>query len=55
MAINLLNNISSTGSLTLTKPTTDPLLYLYNTTNGGGATIRFSDQTGASQTGDITL
>ena len=55
MAINLLNNISSTGSLTITKPTTDPLLNIYNTSNGSGATIRFSDQTSQIQVGDITF
>ena len=56
MAIKFLNNLeTSTGSLTITKATTDPLLYLYNTTNGSGATIRFSDQNGGSQTGDITF
>ena len=55
MAINFLNTIESTGSITITKATTDPLLYLYNSTNGSGATIRFSDETGASQTGDITF
>ena len=56
MAIKFLNNLeTSTGSLTITKATTDPLLYLYNTTNGSGATIRFSDQSGGSQTGDITF
>ena len=31
-----------------------PLLSLYNSTNGGGATIRFSDQTSPAQYGDIT-
>ena len=56
MAIKFLNNLeTSTGSLTITKATTDPLLYLYNTTNGSGATIRFSDQTTPSQVGDITF
>ena len=55
MAINFLNNIASIGALTITRATTDPLLYLYNTTNGSGATIRFSDQSGGSQTGDITF
>ena len=54
MAINLLNNISSTGSLTITKPTTDPLLTIHNTTNGGGAAIRFLDTTDGSQPGDLT-
>ena len=54
MAINLLNNISSTGSLTITKPTTDPLLTIHNTTNGGGAAIRFLDTSGGSQPGDLT-
>ena len=54
MAINFLNNIASIGTLTITKATTDPLLYLYNTTNGSGATIRFSDNTNATQVGDIT-
>jgi hypothetical protein len=55
MAINFLNNIASIGALTITRATTDPLLYLYNTTNGSGATIRFSDQTTPSQIGDITF
>ena len=32
-----------------------PLLSLYNSTNGGGATIRFSDQTSPAQYGDITF
>ena len=54
MAINFLNNIASIGTLTITKATTDPLLYLYNTTNGSGAAIRFSDNTNATQVGDIT-
>ena len=54
MAINLLNNISSTGSLTITKPTTDPLLTIHNTTNGGGVAIRFIDTSGGSQPGDLT-
>ena len=54
MAINFLNNIASIGALTITRATTDPLLYLYNTTNGSGSTIRFSDQTASSQVGDIT-
>ena len=54
MAINLLNNISSTGSLTITKPTTDPLLTIHNTTNGGSATIRFMDTSSGSQPGDLT-
>ena len=54
MAINFLNNIASIGALTITRATTDPLLYLYNTTNGSGSTIRFSDQTTPSQVGDIT-
>ena len=31
-----------------------PLLSLFNSTNGGGATIRFSDQTSPAQYGDIT-
>ena len=56
MAIKFLNNLeTSTGSLTITKATTAPLLYLYNTTNAAGATIRFSDQTTPSQVGDITF
>ena len=55
MAINLLNDISSTGSITITKPaSTTPLLYLYNTSNGGGAAIRFSDNVSLSQPGDLT-
>ena len=55
MAINLLNDISSTGSITITKPaTTTPLLYLYNTSNGGGAAIQFSDHASLSQPGNLT-
>jgi len=55
MAINFLNNIASIGALTITRATTDPLLYLYNTSNGSGSTIRFSDQTTPTQNGDITF
>ena len=40
--------------ITLTKPTTDPLLTLHNTTNGGGAVIRFLDTSGGSQPGNLT-
>ena len=55
MAIQFLNGLESLGgTITITKATTAPLMYLYNTTNGAGATIRFSDQTTPSQTGDIT-
>ena len=55
MAINLLNDISSTGSITITKPaTTTPLLYLYNTSNGGGAAIQFSDNVSLTQPGRLT-
>ena len=51
-------NPTFTGTLTgptatITKATVDPLLYLYNTTNGSGATIRFSDQNPLAQVGDI--
>lgn len=55
MAIKFLNNLeTSTGSLTITKATTAPLLYLYNATNAAGATIRFSDQATPTQVGNIT-
>ena len=35
--------------------TTNPMLSLFNTSGGSGSTIRFSDQAGQSQTGDITF
>ena len=55
MAIQFLNGLESLGgTITITKATTAPLMYLYNTTNGAGATIRFSDQSTPLQTGDIT-
>ena len=55
MAIQFLNGLESLGgTITITKSTTAPLMYLYNTTNGGGAAIRFGDQTTPTQTGDIT-
>ena len=43
------------GIVTITEATSSPLLNIYNTSNGSGATIRFSDQTSQSQTGDITF
>lgn len=56
MAIQFLNGLESLGgTITITKSTTAPLMYLYNTTNGGGAAIRFSDQDPTpAQTGDLT-
>ena len=44
-----------TGILTIETSTSSPLLNLYNTSNGSGSTIRFSDQTSQSQVGDITF
>jgi len=46
MGINLLNDVSVTGALTIqdSLSSPDPLLTLYNDTNGGGSTILFSDQ-----------
>ena len=43
------------GAVTITEATANPMLVLFNTTNGGGATIRFSDQTTPSQIGDLTF
>ena len=42
------------GTVTITEATSSPLLNIYNTSNGSGATIRFSDQTTPAQYGDIT-
>ena len=42
------------GTVTITEATSSPLLNIYNTSNGSGATIRFSDQTSPAQYGDIT-
>ena len=50
--LNSLDAVS--GTITITKATTAPLMYLYNTTNGSGAAIRFSDQSTPLQTGDLT-
>ncbi|MHA2084026.1 MAG: beta strand repeat-containing protein, partial [Candidatus Thorarchaeota archaeon] len=44
-----------TGILTVETSTSSPLLNLYNTSNGSGSTIRFSDQTSQTQVGDITF
>ena len=43
------------GIVTITEATSNPLLNIYNTSNGSGATIRFSDQTSQIQVGDITF
>ena len=43
------------GTVTITESTSSPLLNIYNTSNGSGATIRFSDQTSQTQVGDITF
>ena len=43
------------GIVTITEATSNPLLNIYNTSNGSGATIRFSDQTSQTQVGDITF
>ena len=44
-----------TGPITAEFATSSAMLNLYNTTNGGGSTIRFSDQTTQTQVGDITF
>jgi hypothetical protein len=44
-----------TGILTVETSTSSPLLNLYNTSNGSGSTIRFSDATSQTQVGDITF
>jgi len=55
MAISFLTGESIDGLITVETSTSSPLLNLYNTSNGSGATIRFSDQTSQSQIGDITF
>ena len=55
MGIKLINNASINGILTVETSSSSPLLSLYNTSNGSGSTIRFSDQTSQSQVGDITF
>ena len=46
-----------TGPLVIQDSVSDPapLLTLYNSTNGGGSTVLFSDQTGSSQKGRMTF
>lgn len=45
-----------TGALEINgNVSTNPILKLYNTSNSNGAIIQFSDQTGQSQTGNITF
>ena len=55
MAISFLTGESIDGLITVETSTSSPLLNLYNTSNGSGSTIRFSDQTSQSQVGDITF
>jgi hypothetical protein len=55
MAISFLTGGSIDGQITVETLTSDPLLNLYNTSNGSGSTIRFSDQTTQSQVGDMTF
>jgi hypothetical protein len=43
------------GPITAEFATSSAMLNLYNTTNGGGSTIRFSDQATQTQVGDITF
>ena len=55
MAIRFLTGESIDGLITVETSTSSPLLNLYNTSNGSGSTIRFSDQTSQTQVGDITF
>ena len=43
MAIKILNDQSITGTLSVVKSTSLPLLNIFNNSNGSGATIKFSD------------
>jgi len=43
------------GPITAEFAASSAMLNLYNTTNGNGSTIRFSDQTAQTQVGDITF
>ncbi len=43
------------GTVTITESTVNPLLNIYNTSNGSGATIRFSDTAAQSQVGNLTF
>ena len=42
------------GTVTIVESTSSPLLNIYNTSNGSGATIKFSDIVSQTQTGTIT-
>jgi len=55
MAISFLTGESIDGQITVETSTSSPLLNLYNTSNGSGSTIRFSDQTSQTQVGNITF
>ena len=54
MAITFLSNISARRVSIETAASSNPLLELYNTSNGNGSIIRFSDQTTQTQSGDLT-
>ena len=54
MAIKILNDQSITGTLSVVKSTSLPLLNIFNNSNGSGSTIKFSDISNLSQTGSIT-
>ena len=43
------------GAVTITDGTGSPLLNIYNTSSGNGATIKFSDVAGQSQVGNLTF
>ncbi len=43
------------GIVTITEATSNPLLNIYNTSSGNGATIKFSDVAGQSQVGNLTF
>ena len=54
MAIKILNDQSITGTLSVVKSTSLPLLNIFNSSNGSGSTIKFSDIANLSQNGTIT-
>lgn len=55
MAIRFLTGETIDGQLKVDTSSANPLLVLFNTSNGSGSTIRFSDQTTQTQVGDITF
>ena len=54
MAIRFLNDQSIAGVLSVVKSTSLPLLNIFNSSNGSGSTIKFSDISNLTQNGTIT-